>query len=99
MFEYPRRGLYSYGFVTSYTTRHERETPQRLANVFIPGPPVPSSGNLVAVPTEDLYYLEMTIDEALKLILSLGMASPRDLRGRVGDVPPLEGGEPAPPVP
>lgn len=98
MFEYPRVGVYSYGFVTSYATRHAPEGPQRLANVFIPGPPVPSSGNLVAVPIKDLVFLDMTIDEALKLILSLGMASPHDLRGSVGGAP-SEGGETASPVP
>jgi uncharacterized membrane protein len=84
MLEHPRRGAYSYGFVTSYTTRHGVDGPNRLANVFIPGPPIPTTGNLVAVPVEDLTYLEMSIDEALKLVLSLGITSPPELHGRAG---------------
>jgi len=82
MLEHPRKGAYSYGFVTSYTIRHGPEEAKHLANVFIPGPPVPTTGNLVAVPVEDLIYLDMSVDSALKLIISLGIASPRELRGR-----------------
>lgn len=82
MVEYPRRGSYSYGFVTSYTMRHDGDPPTRLANVFVPGPPVPTTGVLVAVPTEDLFYLDLSIEEALKLILSGGMAAPPDLHRR-----------------
>jgi uncharacterized membrane protein len=82
MVEYPRKGVYSYGFVTSYTTRHEPEGPKRFANVFVPGPPVPTTGQLVAFPVEDLLYLDMSIDEALKLVLSLGIAAPAELHER-----------------
>lgn len=97
MLEYPRKGVYSYGFVTSYTTRYGPDGPKRLANVFIPSPPVPTSGNLVAAPVEDLFYLETSIDEALKLALSLGIASPRELHGRAGGAS-LEGDETAPTI-
>ncbi|MGD2215546.1 MAG: DUF502 domain-containing protein [Gemmatimonadales bacterium] len=92
MVEHPRRGEYSYGFVTSYTTRHGPHGPQRLANVFIPGPPLPTSGNLVAVPVEDLLYLELSVDDALKLVLSLGITSPPDLHGRTGVASPDDEG-------
>ncbi|NIN73025.1 MAG: DUF502 domain-containing protein [Gemmatimonadetes bacterium] len=98
MLEHPRRGEYSYGFVTSYTTRHGPDGPQRLANVFIPGPPVPTSGNLVAVPVEDLLYLDLSVDDALKLVLSLGITSPPELHGRAGGTS-LEGGKTAPGIP
>lgn len=79
MVEHPRRGSYSYGFVTSYSVRHQGETATRLANVFVPGPPVPTTGVLVAVPVEDLFYLDIPIEDALKLVLSGGMAAPGDL--------------------
>jgi uncharacterized membrane protein len=85
MLEHPRKGAYSYGFVTSYTTRHEPDGSRRLANVFIPSPPVPTTGNLVALPVEDLLYMDMSLDEAFKLILSLGITSPLELNGRAGD--------------
>jgi uncharacterized membrane protein len=98
MLEHPRRGVYSYGFVTSYTTRHAVDAQQRLANVFVPGPPVPTSGNLVAVPIEDLLFLDMSIDEALKIVLSLGIASPPELRGRPSGGAALNSGATAPPA-
>jgi uncharacterized membrane protein len=78
MLEYPRPGLYSYGFVTGYTARDE----QRLAHVFIPGPPVPTTGHLIAAPVEGLVYLDMAVEDALKLILSGGMVTPPSLRER-----------------
>jgi uncharacterized membrane protein len=83
MLEYPRPGLYSYGFVTGYTRREE----QRLAHVFIPGPPVPTTGHLIAAPVEELVYLDMAVEEALKLILSGGMVTPASLREREGAPP------------
>jgi uncharacterized membrane protein len=98
MAEYPRHGVYSYGFVTSYTTRHDPDGPKRLANVFVPGPPVPTTGNLVALPVDELIFLDMSIDEALKLVLSAGMASPPDLHRR-GDALPPDPAKLPPPVP
>jgi uncharacterized membrane protein len=77
--EYPRRGLYSYGFVTGYTSRQTGSGPQRLAHVFIPGPPVPTTGILVAAPVEELIFLNLQVEAALKLILSAGMVTPPSL--------------------
>jgi len=74
--EYPRRGMWGYGFVTSYTSRSSGE---RLANVFIPGPPVPTTGVLVVVPVEELTFLDMSVEEALKLVLSGGLVAPATL--------------------
>ncbi len=82
MLEYPRPGLYSYGFVTGYTSREGNEGTERLAHVFIPGPPVPTTGHLVAAPVEELVYLDMAVEDALKLILSGGMVTPAGLRER-----------------
>ena len=83
MVEYPRKGVHTYGFVTSYTTRCRPDPdPLRVGHVFLPGPPVPTTGVLVVVPVEELVYLDMSVEEALKLILSLGMTVPTELRGR-----------------
>lgn len=84
MVEYPRKGVHSYGFVTSYTTRVEHDKRNtEIANVFVPGPPVPTTGVLVAIPVDELFYLDMSVEEALKLILSLGMTAPESLVGRM----------------
>jgi len=82
MVEYPRAGLSAYGFVMSYVTVHAAGSTQRLANVFIPTPPVPTSGILSVVPVAELRYLDVSIEDAVKLILSAGLASPAELRVR-----------------
>ena len=82
MIEHPRLGLYSYGFVTGYTTREKDGESERLAHVFIPGPPLPTTGLLVAVPEGQLFRLDLSVEDALKLILSGGMVSPSELRER-----------------
>jgi uncharacterized membrane protein len=79
--EYPRRGVYAYGFVTSYTTRHGSDGPHAVANVYLPNPPVPTSGVLLAVPRDELLYLDISVEEALKLIISAGLVAPKDLHG------------------
>lgn len=85
--EYPRKGAFSYGFVTSYTTRNVAGNRLRLANIFIPGPPVPTTGVLIALPVEELVYLDLSVEDALKLVLSAGVAAPAELRERVVDSP------------
>lgn len=76
LLEYPRREMYSYGFVTAYTRGVVGGRSVELANVFVPGPPVPTTGVLVAVPVEELVYLDISVETALKLVLSAGMVAP-----------------------
>ena len=66
LFAYPRRGLYSMGFVT----RDEPE--QLLVNVFLPTTPNPTSGFMLLVPREELVELAIPVEEAIKLIVSGG---------------------------
>jgi uncharacterized membrane protein len=86
--EYPRRGVYSYGFVTAYTSWDGRGEAMGLANVFIPGPPVPTTGVLIAVPVEELTHLDLSVEDALKLVLSGGMVAPPRLSNRASVAPP-----------
>ena len=66
MFEYPRRGLFSLGFVT-------RDVEDDITvNVFLPTTPNPTSGFMLMVPREDLSVLSIPVEEAIKLIVSGG---------------------------
>ncbi|MBW7995517.1 MAG: DUF502 domain-containing protein [Candidatus Glassbacteria bacterium] len=78
--EYPRKGLFAVGFVTSkqlvpFSVSGE-DSKGRFAHVFMPTVPNPTSGYIILVPEEELYLLELTVEEGLKLVLSLGMIHP-----------------------
>jgi len=75
--EYPRKGIYSLGFVTSEAEGEvQSKTDQRLACIFIPTTPNPTSGLLIFVPYDELQYLDMTAEDGLKLVISGGVVTP-----------------------
>lgn len=77
LIEFPRTGLWRLGFVTGRTPgRSQDVVPGGLVNVFIPGTPNIASGFLVLAPPDELIELDMTAEEALKLVISGGIASP-----------------------
>lgn len=77
MVEFPRRGIYSLGFVTNETRGEVQAlTEEDLINVFVPTTPNPTSGFLVFVPKEDVTELTMTVEEGLKFIISCGIVTP-----------------------
>lgn len=75
--EYPRKELWVVGFVTGSTegevgVKIEDET----VNVFIPTTPNPTSGFLLFCPKKDLIYLDMGVEDAVKLVVSGGIVTP-----------------------
>lgn len=79
--EYPRRGIYAVGFITGEVMGEvQAKTAERLINVFIPTTPNPTSGMLLLVPDHDMVYLDMSVEEALKLIVSAGIVSPAETK-------------------
>lgn len=77
MIEYPRKGVHQLGFITgSSAAVLQKETNDKLVNVFVPTTPNPTSGMLVLVPEEDVTYLDIPIEDGIKLILSGGVVVP-----------------------
>ena len=77
LIEYPRRGIWSVGFVTGVSQGEvQLLTEQRMLNVFMPTTPNPTSGYYILVPESEARTLSMTVDEAFKLIISGGMVAP-----------------------
>jgi uncharacterized membrane protein len=76
--EYPRKDMWSLGFLTSEsTTFTSTSIPEtEMATVFVPTTPNPTSGFLLIVAKQDLRIIEMSVDEALKFIISLGVMKP-----------------------
>ena len=84
MLEYPRKGVWSIGFVTGKTEGEvQRATNEETINVFVPTTPNPTSGYLLFVPKKDLVFLDMSVEEAVKLVVSAGIITPPD-RGNKG---------------
>ena len=77
--EYPRRGVWSLGFVTGTTVGEVQErTSDQVVNVFLPTTPNPTSGFLLLVPTRDLVLLEMSVEDGIKMVISGGIITPPD---------------------
>jgi uncharacterized membrane protein len=75
--EFPRKGLWRIGFITGRTPGKIQDAVHGgLVNVFLPSTPNAASGFLVLVPPGDVYRLDLTTEEALKLIVSGGIATP-----------------------
>ena len=73
--EYPRRGIYSLGFTTGGKVEEaEEKTGKRLINVFVPTSPNPTSGFVILVPEDEVIYLDMSVEEAMKVIISGGFS-------------------------
>lgn len=78
--EYPRKGLWSVGFITSdAATEIEAKTKQKMINVFIANTPTPATGFLVLVPAREVILLDMKIDDAFKYVVSGGVLKPESL--------------------
>ena len=77
LLEYPRKNVWVIGFVTG-TTKGEvqSEIEEETANVFVPTTPNPTSGFLLFCPKSELKYLEMSVDDAVKLVVSGGIVTP-----------------------
>ena len=77
LIEYPRKGLYSIAFQTSEEPEEvEFRTGVSLVTVFLPTTPNPTSGFMLFVPRDHIKELDMSVEEALKMIISLGVVVP-----------------------
>jgi uncharacterized membrane protein len=77
MVEYPRLGMWSIGFVTSEDIAEvSAKTGQQQMCVYVPTTPNPTSGLIVMVPREQVVELDMTIDQAMRMIITCGVVVP-----------------------
>ena len=79
MIEYPRAGVFTVGFAMGRAWSHlEDKINAPLVNVFVPTTPNPTSGFFLLVPSNEVTPLNMTMEEALKLITSSGLITPEE---------------------
>ena len=79
LLEYPRRGVYAIAFTTGPARGPVGEAPAAdPVNVFVPTTPNPTSGFYLVVPEADLTPLEITVEQAFKLVMSAGLVAPEE---------------------
>ncbi len=88
--EYPRKGIWAIAFISTQAkgeiaTRHG---PEPMVSVFLPTTPNPTSGFLLFLPQKDVIILDMSVEDAAKLIISAGLVYPNsDKPGKPGATP------------
>ncbi len=88
LIEYPRKGLYSLAFLTaSELGEVQGRTGEDVVCCFVPTTPNPTSGFIIIVPRKDVTILDMEVDEALKMIISLGVVIPTWHKNATEDLP------------
>jgi uncharacterized membrane protein len=75
--QYPRAGVWTIAFITGVTQGEVRDlTSGEMINVFVPTTPNPTSGFLLFVPRSDVIPLSMSVEDALKMVVSGGLLTP-----------------------
>lgn len=91
LIEYPRRGLWAVVFIATQAkgeTAARLEEKEPMISVFLPTTPNPTSGFLLFVPESDIIELDMSVEDAAKLVISAGLVAPDyDDTGKVKAVP------------
>ncbi len=81
LIQYPRRGIWAIGFVSTQArgeVARKAETGGNLLSVFVPTTPNPTSGFLLYFPEEDVILLDMSVEDAAKLVISAGLVYPNE---------------------
>jgi len=77
LIEYPRKEIYALAFVTGRSYGEIKEkTGKEMINVFLPTTPNPTSGFYLVVPEEDTVPLDISVEDAFKLLISGGVVEP-----------------------
>ena len=79
--EYPRRGMWTIAFQTgNYRGEVEKKIGEEIINIYVPTTPNPTSGFFIMLPKDDVIELDMSVDEAFKLIISTGVVVPNQTK-------------------
>ena len=77
MVEYPRAGSWTLGFVTGTPTGEIQDVVKdEIVNIFIPTAPSPVNGFLLFIPRKDIVPLKMSVEDGIKMVVSMGIISP-----------------------
>lgn len=88
LIEYPRRGIWAIGFISTATkgeVLEKAKTAEPMVSVFLPTTPNPTSGFLLFFPESDVIELDMSIEDAAKLVISAGLVYPGEPNGKLSE--------------
>lgn len=88
LIEYPRKGIYTLAFQSGTNLGEvQARTGEEVVCTFVPTTPNPTSGYIVMVPKDDVIELDMEVDAAIKMIVSLGVVVPTWTSDRIRELP------------
>ncbi|MBP5343844.1 MAG: DUF502 domain-containing protein [Alphaproteobacteria bacterium] len=77
LIEYPRKGLWTIAFLTGPVYQGFQDLmPKDMVTVYVPTTPNPTSGFMIYVPKKDIQVLDIRVDDALKMVISMGIVMP-----------------------
>lgn len=77
LIEYPRKGIHAIGFITTETKGEiKNKIGEDLLSIFVPTTPNPTSGFLLFFPRKDVIKLDMSVEDAAKVVISAGLVEP-----------------------
>ena len=86
--EYPRKGIYTLTFQTAQAVGEiQGRTGEDVICCFVPTTPNPTSGFIIVVPRKDVIEMDMEVDEAAKLVMSLGVVVPQWTKEQTKELP------------
>ncbi len=81
LIEYPRKGVWSIAFITGSPIGEVQEkTRTTVLTCFVPTTPNPTSGFILLVPESEILRLDMSVEEAMRLVISLGVVTPDEVK-------------------
>ncbi|MHC4989561.1 MAG: DUF502 domain-containing protein [Planctomycetota bacterium] len=86
--EYPRKGIWSVGFLTGETMRSIAQQSGDSVTVFIPSSPTPFTGYTITVPSDDVLELPISVEEAMRFAVTGGVLVPDHQTIRAGSGEP-----------
>ena len=77
MLEYPRKGIWTLALVTGESTN---TAGKKFYHLFLPTSPNPTSGFFVLIPKKDAFELDISVEDAFKLVISAGVVTPNSVK-------------------
>ncbi|MFH1701215.1 MAG: DUF502 domain-containing protein [Candidatus Zixiibacteriota bacterium] len=79
LIEYPRRGMYVIGLLAGKSEIKTNNRGEEVRLVFVPSTPTPFTGLVVFVPEHDIHRTDMSVEEAMKILVSGGIVAPPEI--------------------